>query len=424
MNIYKIVYLLTRRTTGSVSAKIIRIKASNEAVALSVFAAIVFQKYVVEVLSVTDEGPDVIASPSSSPSLSISASPSNSDNTFTDLPGFNEWLAAAEDNAPMHYNSGDMDYDGTIGWYNLSDLSGNDYATQARQWASMSVTYWGNQGYTVQGWRNYSTGLYRRWQREGMTQNHFEALELFRNNGGYSNPGQNDWLSPPDDVWNIWNYNCIRETAYALLHYVNGETMREEAGVIPVRETHMDAVQGIPYRRMERLVEASVGHWEVLGQLDRDMKPFMMALSSFALIKAFDWDPAMVLDYTMGVDLVNLIKPIWDAILPEIIVDNGGHMGTIYKYLPTGGVDGFPQEGHPITGVPGGATGSIVNDLNILVATPIAWIYNETGDQQYRTWFDQLVDGSTHLAWWSTPNHKQYFQQLMTAKEAFTWRLG
>jgi hypothetical protein len=172
-----------------------------------------------------------------------------------------------------------------------------------------------------------------------------------------------------------------REVAYAILSYINAEKLgepRREVRALRVNDAYGHCAQWLDRSR-----------WGTA-----DMQPFMWGITAQVLIA--DWEEtqdARCLPTLQA--LADFMWPLaWDA-----------ETSALYYQINPECAGGVSTAGAP--------------DLNLIVAPWLAWLWVQTGDEQYRDQFDGLLYGSRN-AWLGAG--KQFDQNYWWSFAGMAWR--
>lgn len=224
---------------------------------------------------------------------------------------------------------------------------------------------------TVPGYWNFSHGLHRDFLSTGDASSK-SALIMLAENASYA----------PDTTPLSWTADASmsREVAYALMSYLNAESIGE-----PARQ------------RRDLLLNQAFGHLDQWfgSQSAEYVRPFMFSLTAQALITYHDQvgtNQARILD-----ELKRGADWIWSRTwLPQ---------ADAFKYtdrnVESGGTEPAP-------------------DLNLLVAPVFAWLWHQTGDPIYRERADLIFAGGVKNAW--LVNGKQFNQNYRWSFDFIKWR--
>jgi hypothetical protein len=225
----------------------------------------------------------------------------------------------------------------------------------------------------VGGWRVFTQGLVMDWQRNHDPRSREAVLELAANSPYASS------LAP---IEYLISYERSRETAYAIDAYLDAEL-----------------VGAPPNPRLPKYVDIALGHIDQWfgGHQTVDVRPFMVGLTSEALIRWYDktHDPRVLPALKLAADW--MWKNAW---------------------MP--GAQAFYYQNIPGSDTPASAVGLKAPDLNLLIAPLYAWVYQQTGDVHYRDWGDQVFAGGVEHAWLG--QGKQFNQNYRWAFDYVQWR--
>jgi hypothetical protein len=76
------------------------------------------------------------------------------------------------------------------------------------------------------------------------------------------------------------------------------------------------------------------------------------------------------------------------------------------------------------TNTEGSCGGEIANDLNGLLMPAFAWLYRETGDEEYRTRAALMLDAMLDHTYWTGSAGKQWNQSYWQSQRALYWLKG
>jgi hypothetical protein len=287
-------------------------------------------------------------------------------------------------------------YDGERVYFQIADYTGDP------KWNACAVyvkamyrdTYVIPNSGKVPGWRNFTHGLAMDYLRNGDAQSKNAAL-LLSDNASYASN-----LTP---FFYVIGAGASRETAYAIHSYLNAEKV------------------GAPARaRLAQYVDIALGHldqWFVsktyrcppcgAGAQPGDfyIQPFMAGLTAEALIGYYQ--------KTQDPRIFPAVKTAMDWLWANAWVP--ADRGFWYENFVSDPSQPFPAA----PGAPG---------LNLLIAPAYAWLYQMTGDTQYRDQGDQIFAGGVATVNTSQagaaylPIGKQFSQNYRWSFDYVTWR--
>ena len=262
--------------------------------------------------------------------------------------------------------------------YQIADYTGNaepwnTYAKEACKWYRDDYLVPNNAG--VPGYWNFTTGLRMDYERTGDEESKRWAI-LLSTNASFT----------PDytDRTYVTHHGTSREIAYAILAYINAEALGEAKRAIRAEWV--------------TLSHDYIRQWQDQANWGTDgICPFMMGLTAHALIE--DWKE------THDTRLLPALKQLADWVWP--IAWHEPRSAMLYQLNPTNTTDGYSDQG--------------AVDLNMIIAPWFAWLYVQTGDDQYREKFDKLLYG--HKDAWMDGG-KQWDQNFWWSMEGMRWREG
>ncbi len=261
-------------------------------------------------------------------------------------------------------------YDAEWVFYQIADYTGDNSWIDCAQAAE--AVY--RDGYVtpgngaIPGYWNFTHGLLEDYMRTGDEASR-KALVQLASNAAFASAGTP--LSSTESA------DQSRETAYAIMAYLNAELVGEPRNP-----------------RLSQLLEQAFGHMNQWFEAKSApyVRPFMAALTSQALISYHEQhgDQRVLPAVKKAADW--LWSNTW---LPE----SEAFMYTD-RQVESGG-----QEASP--------------DLNLLVAPVYAWVYHQTGDQSYRDRADQIFAGGVKAAFL---RGKQFNQNYRWSFAYLKWR--
>lgn len=258
-------------------------------------------------------------------------------------------------------------YDGTRVMYQIADYTKDpSWNTCAKRILNVYRTYVINANGGIGRWRFFPHGLYEDFKRTGDEDSRKAALMLNNNNVGA-------WL-----LGELVDQGLSRETAYGL----NTTLIAQELGVD----------QGEMPRRLANLALGHLDQWFVKKNASY-RRPFMVGLTMEALINYYE--------KTKDPRVPPAIKNAVDTLWAEDWVPAAKGFRYTNVQTETGGTD-------PAA------------DLNMLIAPAYAWVYQQTGDQKYIAWGDQIMQGGVEGAWLG--GGKQYSQSYRWSFAYVKWR--
>jgi hypothetical protein len=258
-------------------------------------------------------------------------------------------------------------YDAARVFYQIADYTGD---SSWNTFAKLAITAY-RDGYVipnnggVPGYWNFTRGLVLDYERTGDLASKDAAI-LLSHNAAFA----------ADYTPIAWTDNAAysREVAYAIVSYLDAERLGE-----PRRD------------RLEGLFEQALGHldqWFVQAS-DPDYAPFMFALTADALIQYYqqvDQDPRILEKIEAGAN--------WTWNNAWVAQDKA-----------------FWYRKSDRTSAP---------DLNLLICPVYEWLYQQTGNVQYRNQADQVFAGGVTQAWLSGP--KQFNQNYRVSFDYLNMR--
>jgi hypothetical protein len=219
-------------------------------------------------------------------------------------------------------------------------------------------------GGTVPGYWNFTEGLRMDYEQTHDAASR-QAVMLLSQNAAFANPG-----TPV-----AWTESAeySREVAYAIISYVDAE-----------------ALGAAPIPRKAELIDQAMRHidqWFV--SKSTSYMPFMVGLTTEALIHAYDQSPDSRIQAAVATALDGLWREAW---LPS---------AAAFYYAGTS-----PTEAAP--------------DLNMLIAPAYAWLYRQTGDVTYRERGDAIFAGGANNAFLQPI--KQFNQNYMWSFDYLRYR--
>lgn len=241
-----------------------------------------------------------------------------------------------------------------------------DYALQATI-AYETYGYSVTPQFATQGYRNFPHGLYEMWVRTGLLQYKTELVNLSLN-AAYapdSTPIISTSVANGTPGWD----GGSREAAYILQAYLLAEKVGE------AQRTKRDGY-----------IDQIIGHfnqWTISQSADY-VRPFMMALSSHALMMAYE---QLTTDSRRPLILSTLITA-WNWAWANTWLPALNCFMYTDRNVATGGQEPAP-------------------DLNMLIAPVYAWLYHQTGDVQWRDQGDLVFSGG--VMEWHTEGSNEYW---------------
>ncbi|MEM9446444.1 MAG: hypothetical protein AAGA18_13955 [Verrucomicrobiota bacterium] len=245
-------------------------------------------------------------------------------------------------------------YDGEFAFAQIAEYTGDSsWYIFAERAGSINEAYIQASSGGTQGFRAFSHGLVDRYERTGDV-GAKDALVLMAQNGGWTRSGAPDSYSE-DAAFS-------REVAYGIQTLVNAEK-------VGFSNTE----------RLEELVDFSFGHLDQWfgAKTAPYIQPFMVGLTAYALIEYSDAtdhrDQQIVTELTHALD--TLWELTWDAEKQQFDYFYGD----------------FPD--------PEGGNIPDTTDLNLLIAPAYEWVYQETGEERFRTRGEDIFTGGVTGAW-------------------------
>ena len=324
---------------------------------------------------------DAPSTPSSSPSPNIVVAKPVSNVPIPNIELWkNQMLSFGEAHCAEHKNNDNYNfdtrllntyYDAEWVYFQIADYTNNTYwlscAAAARSvYRDQYVIP--NDGF-VTGYWNFSHGNTQNYLRTGDPVSK-EAVVLNSKNAAFARDGTQPWETD----------SCLasRETAYAIMSYLNAEEVGE-----PRRE------------RLAQLVDQALGHidqWFVSKSCPY-VKSFMVALTSQALIQYY----AKTGDTRIPSAIETAANGLWSKTWDE--------PSQSFLYLD-----------HPVNN----ELASPAPDLNLLIAPLYGWLYHQTGDVVYRDAGDRIFASGVENAY--LVNAKQFNQNYRWSIQFVQWR--
>jgi len=267
-------------------------------------------------------------------------------------------------------------------WTGYADTAGDIYRTQ----------YLEPNDYIVAGYMRFAHGNFMDWERTGDETARDRVLQL-QENAAFSAPELNGTSSS----WYQQRYS--REIAYA----IENNMLAEKTGAEPNEP------------RMEMLLDMALGHidqWTSGNFIGSDpqwhfVQSFMTGLTASALIDYQEHAEAEGRpDHRIEPAIAKLTAWLWENMWVE---DVGGSPGAWNTNGGTG--QGAFRYVSPTT--EGVGTTNPAPDLNMLIAPMFAWMYKQTGDQQYLEKADKIFNGGVAMA--SIDDGKRFNQSYRTS---------
>ncbi|MEX2575833.1 MAG: hypothetical protein WD382_04200 [Halofilum sp. (in: g-proteobacteria)] len=242
--------------------------------------------------------------------------------------------------------------------------------------------------YNVAGYKKFPHGFYVDWKRYGDQESKQYLIEMSEN-AVYQNP-----MRGIAEGW--FKQQRSREVAYAIQTYVLVDKMDAE----------------FEYARLERLVNMALKHveiWTTGNYLHSDperrhLKPFMAGLTASALISYYEHTAAQGNpDERVPAALERLADRLWEDTWVAN-VDGTGYGA--FKYMT-------PQ-------IEAVGSDDPAPDLNMLIAPMYGWLYQHTGDEEYRRRGDAIFAGGVELAYLGSG--KQFNQHYRSSFDYLMWR--
>lgn len=261
--------------------------------------------------------------------------------------------------------------------YNYTGRSNPLWVNGALAADTVYLTYLVAAGWNPQNYRVFTHGFYESW---------IETAELAKktailNIGSSGLRVDSIPVSYTEDV-NGEDWGGSREVAYIIETYIMCEKCGEAKR--PKRDAYV--AQALSHMRQ----------WTVTLSATY-LRPFMMALTSRALIEMWEHDPTNPSQAEIIPQLIQSWNYTWNLCwLPA----NKSFMYTD-RSMPTGGQEPAP-------------------DLNMLIAPVFAWLYHVTGDTSWIDKGDQIFEGGVRFAWLG--NGKQFHQNYCWSNRYIEWR--
>ncbi|MCA1990829.1 MAG: hypothetical protein LDL41_02110 [Coleofasciculus sp. S288] len=277
-------------------------------------------------------------------------------------------------------------YDAEWVFYQIADYTGdNRFFDYAEELGSIYQAYVFDNSGAVPGYRNFSHGLTLRYLQTG-DEDARDAARLLSRNAAIARDPINAQIDQNDETA---SYQRSREVAYAIMTYLNAEKLGE-----PRRD------------RLEKLVEYAFGHLDqwFVSKTASYVQSFMVGLTAQALISYHDatGDPRVV--STLSQAMNNL----WDL--------NWVDASKAFRYSDRIIHQNDEKETEPAA------------DLNLLIAPAYAWLYYQTGEEQFRERGDEVFkggifkDGDPSKGEVELPGNKQFNQNYRWSFQYVQWR--
>ncbi len=227
-------------------------------------------------------------------------------------------------------------------------------------------------GGKIPGYWNFTQGLTRHYLRTG-DQKSRQAVFLIAQNAAYSRQ---------DTPLSTTEVNSLsREVAYTIITYLNAIELGAQ-----------------PSLRLQPLIDQAIAHlqrWISGDARNSPMKPFMVALTSQALIQYYQYRKDERIPATIRLALDEMWNRAWKA-------DEGAFIYQEKSY-GTGDEDSAP-------------------DLNLLIAPAYMWIGSHNNDDEFRSRAEQIFTYGVHKAFLG--NGKHFNQNYRWSFDFIRWRNG
>lgn len=303
----------------------------------------------------------------------------------------------------------------------------SDYLGETEPW--LTYADWSNEvfrtylistGYSTQGYRRFTHGMYgERVRRNNVT---LEELEMLRDIPAFSRVAEGRGRGGGE--------HRSREVALALVANVHAE----RAGSTRVMENGAPRFQTFIPWMGSHLYEWRTGDYvnPPDGYSSR-FAPFMFGITAHALIEYIEWereignDPNQYwlveypMDYGSGTT-PGATTVQWPTIVDALadvatwaVVEARHELGDPMWVPDSRGYATFLYE--DINSV------RIATDLNLMIAPAYAWLWKETGNRQFRDWADQLFGaGALRSPQSATGSGKHFNQQFFNSFDYIRWR--
>lgn len=278
-------------------------------------------------------------------------------------------------------------YDAEWVFYQIADYTGESrFYDYAEELGSIYQAYVFDNSGAVPGYRNFSHGLTLRYLQTG-DEDARDAVRLLSRNAAIARDPINNQIDQNDETA---SYQRSREVAYAIMTYLNAEKLGE-----PHRE------------RLDKLVEYAFGHLDqwFVSKTASYVQSYMVGLTAQALISYHDatGDPRVVSALSQA------MNDLWDL--------NWVDARKAFRYSDRI----IPQNNDPKETEPAA-------DLNLLIAPAYAWLYYQTGEEQFRERGDEVFkggifqDGDPSKGEVDLPGNKQFNQNYRWSFQYIQWR--
>lgn len=276
----------------------------------------------------------------------------------------------------LQWEGGVWFYDGARAFFNLARFSGDPtWSGCAQHVIEVYRSYVIGSGGRIGGWRVFPHGLAEHYRQTGAARSR-EAVELLVRNSPFAQSG-----GSPDPL-------ASRETAY-IIH------------------TYIIAAELLGTAEFDPLLQAAVGNalshldaWSVSRTADH-VKPFMVGLTAEALIAYYERSP----DPRVIEALSNASRFIWDALWDQ------GSQSFLYISCRPGSTHSECLEPNYTT-----------PDLSLLIAPMYAWLYFQTGQEEFAARADRIFAGGVRGADLTIGKH--YSQSYRWGYDYSEWRFG
>ncbi|MCF6351827.1 MAG: T9SS type A sorting domain-containing protein [Cyclobacteriaceae bacterium] len=329
----------------------------------------------------------------------------------------------------MDSNNG-VYYDAQRIYFQIADYTGqaepwNTYAQEAeriyRVYLDASFNYNGTIPWFVQGYRRFSHGIAMDAQRTADPIS-IEGVIRMRDNGAYAYVLSHDSTA----LW--YRERFSREIAYLISAHINAEKFGH-----PRQEEALAVYIAMAMKHMDEWITETYA-----DPTNYRLSPFMVALTSEALIEFYEWevvnerDPSALFTFPSPLILYNSTRSISEALQQvayhmryTATVESGVNAGKPMWVEDVGGTN-YPFNDEGGTGYAALRYESINNarpspTLSLLIAPLYAWVFKQTGEIDYINIGDQLWEGGVALAdiSWNT---KIYNQNYRWSFDYVKWR--
>lgn len=302
-------------------------------------------------------------------------------------------------------------YDAAWVFYQIADYTGQkDPWEKYAGWAVETYLDYLEPSYTKPGYWLFSHGLRENLQRGGVVT--VGQLIKIRDLPAFSNPPW-DWNQ---DGYDDGKYESVsREIAYNLQNHINAE----KAG-LPRDGGEIEKPR--PQYYVEYM-EAHLNEWRTQTYLDPKggrFAPFMFGLTAHALIEFYEWeqlngrDPNAYWPGEVWPTIVDALADVAYWAFNDAKVASGAQAG---KRMWVEDVDGHGNGAFRYEDI---NTAAPAPDLNMLIAPLYAWLYQQTGDVDYRNMGDVIFSGGVAGAF--LDSGKQFNQNYRLSFSYLKWR--